>query len=87
MLNVAIGLVKEANLETWFISEMLLGGSHSFLAERLLNAPSASYLYVSCMFLLIVICDLLGGRAHGRSGYLILLMQLFVIIFCVIVTY
>jgi hypothetical protein len=64
------------NFGTGFISERLRDGSHIFLEGKLLNAPSACYLYTFlCIFLLRFICDLLGGRAHVRAGIFDLLMQ------------
>jgi hypothetical protein len=61
--GVAVGLVNEANLGTWFISERLRDGGHLFLAGK-----NLIFVWVCCIFLLRVFCDLLGGRAHGRIG-------------------
>jgi hypothetical protein len=58
-MGVAIGLVNDANLGTWFISERLRDGDHLFLAGRLLDALSACYMYTFVIFLLRVFCDLL----------------------------
>jgi hypothetical protein len=65
---VAVGLVNEAKLGTWFISERLRDGGYLFLAGKLLAPPSARYMYTFfCIFLWRVFCDLLGFRAYGRE--------------------
>jgi hypothetical protein len=48
--GVTIGLINEASLGTWFISERLQRGCYLFLAGRLLNAPSSRYLYTFVAF-------------------------------------
>jgi hypothetical protein len=66
-MGVAEGLVNEADLGTWFISERLRDGRGE-VAKR---SECLLFVYVCCILLLRVLYDLFGGRAHGRCCYLL----------------